>query len=116
MEELNVKDDLTYTEYPIKIMDALARVTRNRVIREWKVQWSHHAEDEAIWEREDEVKKDHSSKNLKSKLLRTLSSKSQSRKTKTTLRRFLEILKNSRRRCATSQLPVELSSLLELYC
>ena len=58
MEHLDVKDDLTYTEYPIKILDTLARVTRNKVIKMCKVQWSHHAEDEATWEREDELKEE----------------------------------------------------------
>jgi hypothetical protein len=46
MEELSVQGDLTYTEYPIKILDTLTRVTRNKVIKMCKVQWSHHGEDE----------------------------------------------------------------------
>jgi hypothetical protein len=40
MEELSVQGDLTYTEYPIKILDTLTRVTRNKVIKMCKVQWS----------------------------------------------------------------------------
>jgi hypothetical protein len=51
MEELSVQGDLTYPEYPIKILDTLTRVTRNKVIKMCKVQWSHHGEDEATWER-----------------------------------------------------------------
>jgi hypothetical protein len=47
MEELSVQGDLTYTEYPIKILDTLTQVARNRVIKMCKVQWSHHGEDEA---------------------------------------------------------------------
>jgi hypothetical protein len=50
MEELGVQGDLTYMEYPIKILDTLTRVTRNKVIKMCKVQWSHHGEDEASWE------------------------------------------------------------------
>jgi hypothetical protein len=38
MEELSVQGDLTYTEYPIKILDTLIRVTRNKVIMMCKVQ------------------------------------------------------------------------------
>jgi hypothetical protein len=53
MEELSVQDDLTYTEYPIKILDTLTRVMRNKVIKMCKVQWSHHSEDEATWEGEE---------------------------------------------------------------
>jgi len=55
LEELNVQDDLTYTEYPVKIMDTPERITRSKRIRMCKVQWSHHTEDEATWEREDEL-------------------------------------------------------------
>jgi hypothetical protein len=49
MKELSVQGDLTYTEYPIKILDTLTRVTRNKVIKMCKVQWSHNGEDEATW-------------------------------------------------------------------
>jgi hypothetical protein len=56
MEELSVQGDLTYTEYPIKIINTLTRVTRNKVIKMCKVQWSHHGEDEATWEREEELR------------------------------------------------------------
>jgi hypothetical protein len=56
MEELSVQGDWTYTEYPIKILDTLTRVTRNKVIKMCKVQCSHHGEDEATWEREEELR------------------------------------------------------------
>jgi hypothetical protein len=55
MEDLSIQDDLTYAEYPTKILDTLTRVTRNKVIKMCKVQWSHHGEDEATWEREEEL-------------------------------------------------------------
>jgi hypothetical protein len=56
-EELSVQGDLTYAEHPIKILDTLTRVTRNKVIKMCKVQWSHRVEDEATWEREEELRK-----------------------------------------------------------
>jgi hypothetical protein len=56
MEELNVKEDLTYLEYPIKILETSRRITRSKVINMCKVQWSHHSKDEATWEREDELR------------------------------------------------------------
>jgi hypothetical protein len=56
MDDLSVQDDLTYAEYPIKILDTLTRVMRNKVIKMCKVQWSHHGEDEATWEREEELR------------------------------------------------------------
>jgi hypothetical protein len=49
MEELSLQGDLTYMEHPIKILDTLTRVTRNKVIKMCKVQCSHHGEDEATW-------------------------------------------------------------------
>jgi hypothetical protein len=55
LEELSVQDDLTYTEHPVKILDTLERITRSKRIRMCKVQWSHYTEDEATWEREDEL-------------------------------------------------------------
>jgi hypothetical protein len=56
LEDLNVKEDLTIVEHPIRILETMTRVTRNSVIKMCKVQWSNHAEDEATWEREDELK------------------------------------------------------------
>jgi hypothetical protein len=53
MEELSVQEDLTYTEHSVKILDTLTRVTRNKVIKMCKVQWSQHGEEEATWEREE---------------------------------------------------------------
>jgi hypothetical protein len=55
---LSVQDDLTYTKYPIKILDTLTHVTRSKVIKMCKVQWSHNGEDEATWEREEELRVD----------------------------------------------------------
>jgi hypothetical protein len=56
MEELNVKKDLTYSEYPIRILETSRRITRSIAINMCKVQRSHHSEDEATWEREDELR------------------------------------------------------------
>jgi hypothetical protein len=56
MEDLDAKEDLSYQEYPVKILETLERVTRNKKIMMCKVQWSHHTEEEATWEREDELR------------------------------------------------------------
>jgi hypothetical protein len=45
--------DLTYPEHPIKILDQKSRVTRRKMIKFYKIQWSNHTEEEAIWESED---------------------------------------------------------------
>jgi hypothetical protein len=56
MEDLNAKEDLSYQEYPVKILETSERVTWNKMIKLCKVQWSHHTEEEATWEREEELK------------------------------------------------------------
>jgi hypothetical protein len=47
LEGLEVQEDLTYTEHPVKILETSERVTRNKKIKMCRVQWSHHTEDEA---------------------------------------------------------------------
>ena len=44
--------DLTYSEYPIRVLDQKDRVTRRRTIKFYKIQWNQHSE-EATWESED---------------------------------------------------------------
>ncbi|WVZ97284.1 hypothetical protein U9M48_042833 [Paspalum notatum var. saurae] len=56
LEGLEVQDDLTYTEHPVKILDTSERTTRNKRIKMCRVQWRHHTEAEATWERDDELK------------------------------------------------------------
>jgi hypothetical protein len=56
MEDVNAKEDLSYQEYPVKILETSERVMRNKRIKMCKVQWSHHTEEEATWEREEELK------------------------------------------------------------
>jgi hypothetical protein len=58
MEDLNAKEDLSYQEYPVKILETFERVTQNKRIKLCKVQWSHHTEKEATWEREEELKEE----------------------------------------------------------
>jgi hypothetical protein len=59
MEYLDLRGDLTYSERPIKILDTAEWVTHVKVIKMYKVQWSHHTEDEATWEHEEELKADY---------------------------------------------------------
>jgi hypothetical protein len=59
MEELDLGGDLTYSERLVKILDTAERVTRTTVIKMCKVQWSHHTEDEATWEHEEELRTDY---------------------------------------------------------
>jgi hypothetical protein len=51
--------DLTYPEHPIKILDQKDRVTRCKTMKFFKVQWSNHSKEEAMWESEDFLRSHH---------------------------------------------------------
>jgi hypothetical protein len=56
LQELTVGEDLTYQEYPVKISDTSEKVTQNNRYKMYKVQCSNHTEEEATWEKEDQLK------------------------------------------------------------
>jgi hypothetical protein len=56
LEELTVGEDLTNQDYLVKILDTLEKVTRNNRYKMCKVQWSNHTEEEATWEKEEQLK------------------------------------------------------------
>jgi hypothetical protein len=56
MEDLDAKEDLSYQEYPVKILETSERVMQNKRVKMCKVQWTHHIEEESSWEREEELK------------------------------------------------------------
>src|SRR3954466_3119969 len=60
-ETLDLQDDLSYREYPVRILDSAERVTRRKKIKFLKVKWSHHSEKEATWEREDRLRAEYPS-------------------------------------------------------
>ncbi|GFZ18529.1 hypothetical protein Acr_27g0002680 [Actinidia rufa] len=53
---LELEADVSYVERPIRILDTLEHVLRGRSIPMVKVLWTHHGNDEATWEKEDEVR------------------------------------------------------------
>ena len=52
IEGLTLQPDLTYVKHPVRVLDEKERVTRNSVVKFYKVQWQNHLEDEAAWEQE----------------------------------------------------------------
>ena len=50
---LELQQDLSYKEHPVRILDQAECRARCKVTKFLKVQWSNHSEDEATWERED---------------------------------------------------------------
>jgi hypothetical protein len=57
IEGLSLQPDLSYEEHPVKILDKKERVTRNSVVKFFKVQWQRHSEEEATWELESYILK-----------------------------------------------------------
>jgi hypothetical protein len=56
LDELTIGKDLMYQEYPVKILDTSEKVTKNNRYKMCKVQWSNHTEEEATWEKADQLK------------------------------------------------------------
>ena len=55
---VDINQDLTYRETPLRILEEATRVTRKRAIKFHKVQWTNHTEEKATWEREDYLKRE----------------------------------------------------------
>ena len=55
-EPLQVKENLTYVEEPIRILEKAEKKLRNRSIPYVKELWKHHKVAEATWELESELR------------------------------------------------------------
>ncbi|XP_077226462.1 uncharacterized protein LOC143859697 [Tasmannia lanceolata] len=56
LEPLNLREDLSFEEQPIRTVDCKDQVLRRRTILYVKVQWRNHSEREATWELEEKMK------------------------------------------------------------
>jgi hypothetical protein len=45
-----IKSDFSLIEHPLRVLDCKERKTRRQTVRMYKIQWSHHTEEEATWE------------------------------------------------------------------
>jgi hypothetical protein len=54
IEETNaeIEPDLSLAEYIMRVLDHKERQTRRQKVKMYKIQWSHHTEEEATWETE----------------------------------------------------------------
>jgi hypothetical protein len=54
IEETNaeIEPDLSLAKYPMRVLDHKERQTRRQKVKMYKIQWSHHTEEEATWETE----------------------------------------------------------------
>ncbi|KAL5566261.1 hypothetical protein UlMin_029425 [Ulmus minor] len=55
-DTLDLRQDLTFEELPVKILDREEKELRRKKIRLVKVLWKNHEVEEATWEREDEMR------------------------------------------------------------
>ncbi|KAL5560002.1 hypothetical protein UlMin_036213 [Ulmus minor] len=55
-DTLDLRQDLTFEESPVRILDREERELRQKKIRLVKVLWKNHEVEEATWEREDEMR------------------------------------------------------------
>jgi hypothetical protein len=51
--------DLSDPKHPIKVLGQKDHVTRHKIIKFFKVQWSNHTEEETTWESEDFLRSRH---------------------------------------------------------
>ena len=55
-EPLQIQENLSYEEIPIKILDRKEQVLRTKTIPLVKVLWRNHSTKEATWEAEEEMR------------------------------------------------------------
>ena len=54
--DLTINEDVTYEERPIRMLNTHDQVLRGKTIPLVKILWLHHGVEEAMWERELEVR------------------------------------------------------------
>jgi hypothetical protein len=45
--------DFLLIEHPLRVLDRKERETQRQTVRMYKIQWSHHTEEEATWDTEE---------------------------------------------------------------
>ncbi|GKU99598.1 hypothetical protein SLEP1_g12422 [Rubroshorea leprosula] len=58
-EPIQLREDLTYDEHPIRILDVKERIMQRRTIRFAKVLLDNHSIEEATWELESKMRQEH---------------------------------------------------------
>jgi hypothetical protein len=48
-----IEPDFSLIEHPLRVLDRKERKTRRQTVQMYKIQWSHHTEEEATWETEE---------------------------------------------------------------
>ena len=58
MSDLQLRPDFITTEVPIRVLAREDKRLRNKVIPLVKIQWQRQGQEEASWEREEDVRRD----------------------------------------------------------
>ena len=58
-EPVDLREDLSYTEEPVQILDRKDQVLRTKVIPLVKILWRSHSVEEATWETEESMRCDY---------------------------------------------------------
>ncbi|WMV32523.1 hypothetical protein MTR67_025908 [Solanum verrucosum] len=56
-EDIGIKDNLSYEEIPVQILDRQVRKLRTKEVASFKVLWRNQFVEEATWESEEDMKK-----------------------------------------------------------
>ncbi|WMV09800.1 hypothetical protein MTR67_003185 [Solanum verrucosum] len=56
-EDIGIKDNLSYEEIPVQILDRQVRKLRTKEVASVKVLWRNHFVEKATWEAEEDMKK-----------------------------------------------------------
>ncbi|XP_026458408.1 uncharacterized protein LOC113358907 [Papaver somniferum] len=54
--DLQLNDNVSYEEKPLRVIDSKEQVLRRKTIKTVKVPWQHHGSEEATWELESEIR------------------------------------------------------------
>ncbi|KAK9110753.1 hypothetical protein Sjap_018813 [Stephania japonica] len=57
LSQIDLREDITYDERLIQIMDLKVKVLRNKEIPSVLVKWQHHGDEELTWELESYMRK-----------------------------------------------------------
>src|SRR3954468_18664171 len=55
-DDLDIQDDISIEDRPIRILERKQIILRNRAISLIRILWSHHSEKELTWEHEDQIR------------------------------------------------------------
>ena len=58
-QSIEIRDNLSYIEEPVQILDTKVKQLRNRRIPMVKVGWRNHSREEAMWETEEYMRKNY---------------------------------------------------------